>query len=100
MFRDGDLYERSFDTPAGRLDVLAEIVITGSVIELRDIAIYPSGTQRVDLDPTMFLRWARQAVSEFADEGFSQVSVTGVRLSGARPGRRVRLVIRTGRENR
>ena len=48
-FVDGELYERSFDTPAGRIDVLAEIVIEGSTIGLRDIAVYPRGSRRLSV---------------------------------------------------
>ena len=50
-FIDRDLYERSFETPAGRVDVLAEIVLHESQIELRDIAVYPSGGSRLRISP-------------------------------------------------
>ena len=43
-FVDGDLYERSFETPAGRVDVLAAIVLHESQIELRDVARQLHGT--------------------------------------------------------
>lgn len=97
-FADGELYERSFDTPAGQIDVLAEIVITGLTIELRDIVVYPSGAVRLTVSPGELLGWARLAVAEIADEGFAELRVTGTRLTGASPGRRLDLTIRLRKE--
>jgi hypothetical protein len=97
-FTDGELYERSFDTPAGQIDVLAEIVITGLTIELRDIVVYPSGAVRLTVSPGELLGWARLAVAEIADEGFAELRVTGTRLAGASPGRRLDLTIRLRKE--
>ena len=91
---DGELYERSFDTPAGQIDVLAEIVITGLTIELRDIVVYPRDAVRLSVSPRELLGWARLAMAEIADEGFAELRVTGTRLTGARPGRRLDLTIR------
>jgi hypothetical protein len=93
-FIDRDLYERSFETPAGPVDVLAEIVLHETQIELRDIAVYPSGGSHFTISPTELLGWARLAMLEIAEAGFDELLVTGTRLSGARPGRRVNLVIR------
>jgi hypothetical protein len=98
-FADGELYERSFDTPAGQIDVLAEIVITGLTIELRDIVVYPSGAVRLTVSPGELLGWARLAVAEIADEGFAELRVTGTRLTGASPGRRLDLTIRLRKED-
>lgn len=95
---DGELYERSFDTPAGQIDVLAEIVITGLTIELRDIVVYPTGAVRLTVSPGELLGWARLAVAEIADEGFAELRVTGTRLTGASPGRRLDLTIRLRKE--
>ena len=97
-FDDGELYERSFDTPAGQIDVLAEIVITGLTIELRDIVVYPSVAVRLTVSPGELLGWARLAVAEIADEGFAELRVTGTRLTGASPGRRLDLTIRLRKE--
>jgi hypothetical protein len=44
------------------------------------------------------LGWARVAMVEMAQEGFDELRVMGTRLSGARSGRRVDLVIRLRRE--
>jgi hypothetical protein len=97
-FEDGALYERSFETTAGRIDVLAEIVVLGPRIELRDIAVYPSESGRLKVRPSELLAWARVALAELAAAGLDEVHVTGTRLSGAGPGRRVDLVIRLREE--
>lgn len=97
-FVDGDLYERSFETPAGHIDVLAEIVVTGSTFELRDIVVYPRDAVQLTVSPGELLGWARLAVTEIADEGFAELRVTGTRLTGAGPGRRLDLTIRRNRE--
>jgi hypothetical protein len=98
-FNDGDLYERSFDTPTGRVEVLAEIAVSGSRIELRDIAVYPSGADRLSISLENALAWVRLALAELAVAGFEEVRVTGTRLSGARPGRRVDVVIQLQRDH-
>jgi hypothetical protein len=97
-FADGELYERSFDTPAGQIDVLAEIVITGSMIELRDIVVYPRDAVRLSVSPRELLGWARLAMAEIADEGFAELRVTGTCLTGAGLGRRLDLTIRLRKE--
>ena len=49
-FVSGDLFERSYETPDGAIvDVLAEIVVGGTRLELRDISIYPRRAGRLDL---------------------------------------------------
>lgn len=93
-----ELYERSFETPAGRVDVLAEIVVNGSRIELRDIAVYPHDVKRLTIAPEELLGWVRLAIEEFINAGFTELRVTGTRLSGIRRGRRVDVVIRLRRE--
>ena len=96
-FDDGSLYERSFETAAGWIDVLAEISVSGTLLELRDIAIYPRGAVRLEVSTAELLRWARLAFAEIGDAGFQELRVTGTRLSGVSPGRSVDLVIRLPR---
>ena len=97
-FSTGDLYERSIELPVGVIDVLAEIVVVGSRIELRDISVYPRAVGSLSVAPAELLGWARLAFDELAAAGFDELVVTGTRLSGARPGRRVELRIRLRRE--
>jgi hypothetical protein len=97
-FVDGDLYERSFETPAGRVGVLAEIVVRGQQIELRDVVVYPYGADRLEVAPGELLAWVRLALAEIRADGFAELRVTGTRLSGAGRGRRVDRVIGLRRE--
>ena len=99
-FDDGGLYERSFETSAGWIDVLAELRISGRRLELRDVAVYPRGATRLAVSNAELLRWARQALDEIAAAGFDEVHVTGTRLSGSSRGRRVDLVIRLQKEQK
>ena len=93
VFANGQLYERSIQTAAGTIDVLAEIVVHGRRIELHDIAIYPRGPAALVVSVAELLRAVRPLQDELADAGFEQLRVTGTRLSGARPGRRVDLLV-------
>ena len=62
-FDDGGLYERSFETPAGWIDVLAEVRISGTRLELRDVAFYPRGAFRLAVSSADLLRWVRLATA-------------------------------------
>ena len=93
VFADGQLYERTLDTAAGTIEILAEIVVHGARIERRDIAIYPRGPGPLTISPAELLRAVRPLKDELADAGFEQLRLTGTRLSGARRGRRVELLI-------
>jgi hypothetical protein len=93
-FRHGELFERSFQAAGGVVEVLAEILIDGHRLELRDIAIYPRGVDRVPVAPTTLLGWVREVADEARREGFREVRLTAMRLSGRRRGRRVDFIIR------
>ena len=86
-FADGTLYERTITTPDGEVDVLAEVVVQGRRIELRNMAVYPRSAVPLRVGPVVLVRWARGALTELAAKGFEEVRVTGTRLSGARQGR-------------
>ena len=77
MFSDGDLYERAFDAPPGRVGVLAEIALHDRQIELRDIAVYPAGVDRLAFAPADLLRWAHSLVEEIANAGFDELRGNG-----------------------
>jgi hypothetical protein len=98
IFRNGALYERTIETPTGAIDVLAEIVTDGARIELRDIAVYPRAAGHLVFEPSELLRWVRLALDELSQGGFEELRVTGTRLSGARRGRRVDILIRLQRK--
>ena len=64
-FEHGGLFERSFETPAGWVDVLAEVVVAGRRLELRDMAVYPRSAARLDVSLTLLMRWAEARWTRF-----------------------------------
>ena len=96
--RDGELFERTLDTSVGSIDVLAEVVIDGSTIQLRDIAIYPRGSVRLTAPTSELLRQIRSSLQDLADVGFDRVRITGTRLSGSAPGRTLDITIHLRKE--
>ena len=76
-FVEGELYERTIETPAGRIDVIAEIFVHGKQVELRDIAVYPNGAGRLTVSPAELLTWARFALVEVAEQGFEELRALG-----------------------
>ena len=93
-FVSGDLFERSYETPDGAIvDVLAEIVVGGTRLELRDISIYPRRAGRLDLPVEHLVGWRRDLQNDVRATGFDELRITGTRLSGAQTGRRVDVTI-------
>jgi hypothetical protein len=93
-FVDGDLWERSFETAVGVVDLLAEVVVDGRTVELRDVAVYPRVQPRLSVPVAEVARWLRAVAAEAREAGFDELRITGIRMSGATPGRRVDLTIR------
>jgi len=91
IFVDGELSSYSFPTSKGLLDVVAEVTIRGSKLELRDPAVYSGDGNRVHLGIRVMLEIARQVESLAKLQGFTVILVTGKRLTGATPGRDVLL---------
>jgi hypothetical protein len=67
--------------------------VHGTRIELRDIAVYPRGPGPLTVGPAELLRAVRPLEDELVEASFEQLRVTGTRLSGARRGRRVDLLM-------
>jgi hypothetical protein len=63
-FLSGELFERSYEAPSGIVEVLAEIVLEGRRLELRDIAIYPRGPARIDVPVDALMAWVRKLVDD------------------------------------
>ncbi len=91
--RTGDLLHRSFQTPQGEVEILAEIVVEDTAIHLDDVAIYPKGTDRLELGLHEVLAIRNALANELRQQGFDRLRISGMRYSGARPGKLVNLVI-------
>jgi hypothetical protein len=98
-FFAGELFERSYETAAGVVEVLAEIMVDGRRLELHDIAIYPRGSAQIEVPVDTLMTWLRELAAEVHGAGFDELRITGTRLSGARTGRRVDLTIRLHEEH-
>jgi hypothetical protein len=88
-FVDGDLWERSFEAANGVVEVLAEVVVDGRTLELRDVAVYPRVQPRLSVPVAEAARWLRAVAAEATEAGFDGLRITGIRMSGAKLGRRV-----------
>lgn len=98
-FASGELFERSYDAPHGTVDLLAEIMVDGVRLELREIAIYPRAVGRLEIPVEILVAWLRDLENEARDAGFDELRTTGTRLSGARTGRRIDVTIQLHREH-
>ncbi len=86
----------SFETPRGTIDIIAEVVVEGVCLHLKDIAIYPRKAVRLSVGVREVLAARGRLAREAHALGFRQLRVTGRRLSGANPGRLVDLTIDLG----
>jgi hypothetical protein len=93
-FEPGALFEWSIDVEDVRVELLAEVEIDGPTLHLRDVAVFPSGTEQATVGTAALLRELRQElIPRVRAAGFEQLRFTGTRLSGARPGRTLDITI-------
>jgi RHS repeat-associated protein len=88
-FQSGQLFERSFETSEGVVDVLAEIEVEGTTLHLKDIAIYPRGVEQLSPGTGAVLGAMNEIVQEAKSQGFELLRITGLRYSGANEGKEV-----------
>ncbi len=99
--RTGGLLEWHADIEGVRIELLAEVVVSGTTLHLRDVAIYPVGVERGAVGVAALMRAARAELFPAVREaGFERLRVSGTRLSGTRPGRIVDVTINLEREAR
>lgn len=68
--------------------------MSGDQVHLGDVAIYPLDTCRADVGAAALLGAVRGTlIPELRQEGFRTLRITAERLSGARPGRTVDLIL-------
>ena len=66
------------------IEVLAEVEILGDVIHLRDIAIFPAGTEQASLGAAVLMRALRQElIPQIRAEGFRRLRITPALGGGA-----------------
>lgn len=98
VFKHGDLFEQGFKVGDDVVEILAETSIKGKTLHLKDIAVYPKGTEKAQAGVEGVLAIRGQLIQLAKDAGFEQLRITGVRLSGAKKGKEVDFIIDLLRE--
>jgi RHS repeat-associated protein len=87
LFAAGQLFEHTFETSAGEVGFLAEVESAGSTLILKDVAVYPTGTSgSLNVGTGQVMQALHQLENLAKSQGFTQLQITGQRLSGANPG--------------
>jgi hypothetical protein len=69
------------------LSSLAEVESAGSTLILKDVAVYPTGTSgSLNVGTGQVMQALHQLENLAKSQGFTQLQITGQRLSGANPG--------------
>jgi hypothetical protein len=99
--RSGDLFEWAVLAAGVRVELLAEVEIDGGTLHLRDVAVYAVGSERatVGIRP-LVVAARRELFPRLRAAGFTRLRITGVRLTGARPGRIVDVTIDLEKQDR
>lgn len=92
-FQSGEDYETTIVAVNGPVGLLAEVEIAGSILTLKDVAIYPLDAVKLDVGVGAIKRLFRQVADEAKAEGFSQLRITATRYSGAHAGRVIDVII-------
>jgi RHS repeat-associated protein len=91
-FRSGEVIARDFATDAGTISMMAEAVVSGKTLHLKDIAIYPKGAQNLQVGTKAMLELLQTVKADARGLGFTKLRITGLRFSGAKPGKEVDLL--------
>lgn len=99
--RTGKLFEWQTTVKGVRVELLAEVEIDGATLHLRDVAVFPVGVGRAVVGLRPLVTAARaELFPGIRAAGFTRLHVTGIRLTGARPGRIVDVTIDLERQVR
>jgi len=91
-FSSGDVIARDFATGAGTVSMMAEAVVAGKTLHLKDIAVYPKDAQILQVGTKGMLELLQKLKAEARQLGFTELRITGLRFSGAKPGKEVDLL--------
>ncbi len=99
--RTGELFEWHTTAQGVGIELLAEVEVEGPTLHLRDIAVFPVGVGRAAVGLRALVSAARtELFPGIRAAGFTRLHVTGIRLTGARPGRIVDVTIDLERQVR
>ncbi len=95
MFVDGGDFEKTYETNLGPVGVLAEVQILGQRLVLNGLSVYPMETnERLPIGVRRTIEIVRSIQRDAFDHGFSECVVNAKKLTGASPGRIVKIVRR------
>lgn len=89
----GSTYYAEIGSSQGKLGIMADISVDGKILKLDNLAVYPTNAERLNLGTREMLALRQQLANEARALGFEEVQITGIRYSGANPGRVVRYTI-------
>lgn len=84
--KTGDLFERTFQTPKGPVGLLAETVVEGDTLVLKDVVVYGEGTTPLTGLTREALAARTQLIEEAKALGFKKLRITGQRIQSSSSG--------------
>jgi hypothetical protein len=93
LFKNGELFEAVFESSQGKVGLLAETVVHGKTLHLKDIVIEPITTGKLNIGTKEVLAARQQLIEQARACGFEKLIITGKRLTGANVGKQVELII-------
>ena len=94
--KTGDLFERTFNTSKGPIDLLAEVVVEGDAIHLKDMAIFATSAEPLTGLTKEVFAARTQLAGAMKQLGFIQLRMTGKRIassSSVYPGKEIDITI-------
>ncbi len=82
----GDLFERTFQTSKGPVDLLAETVVEGDTLILKDLVVYGRSPANLTGLTMEALAARTQLIEEARSLGFKTLKITGQRTQGSSSG--------------
>jgi hypothetical protein len=87
----GELFEATFETSAGPIGFLAEALIDGTSLHLKDVVVEPRAAARLNPGTMDILKAKEQLFESARIAGFQMLRITAERLTGATVGKKVDL---------
>ncbi len=96
MPKTGELFERTFHTSKGPVDLLAETVVVGDTLILKDIVVFGRSESRLTGLAKEALAARTQLIEEAKALGFKELKIIGQRVascSSANPGHTIDITV-------
>ncbi|MFP2895965.1 hypothetical protein [Corallococcus sp. 4LFB] len=97
VFQHGKIYEMTIATSKGPVDMLAEVVVSGKTLTLKDMAIFQRGKEPLTGLLREVLKGKTELVNAAREAGFEQLIIKGIRhpeaSTSAKPGKIVEITV-------